>query len=212
MTQITDKIIFPRYKDSITQSERARLSRQFRNTNPKHSSAAKTDQEVQMTLPSKSTLRRVTLLFVVFAPLLQAQQSRWQNLAEIRSGTKIQVIENSLKSTSGTFVNFSETELTIQTGADQVAIPRERVYRVSLTGKNRKRNTLIGLAIGAGIGAGTGAAANRVVGNAAIIPALMGVDGAVGAGIGALVPAAKTVYRSEIPKQTAHAKTPQSIP
>ena len=46
-----------------------------------------------------------------------------------------------------------------------------------------------------------GAAANRVVGEAWVVPGMMLGYAGLGAGIGALVPAAKTVYSAEVPKQ-----------
>lgn len=61
--------------------------------------------------------RSLLLSFVaalMIAPLLQAQDSQWQNLSQIRPGAKIQVIEQSLKSTSGRFVRFSATDLTFK--------------------------------------------------------------------------------------------------
>jgi hypothetical protein len=143
------------------------------------------------------------LLACMLAPLAWAQSSQWQNLAQIKPGTKVQVVEQSLKSTSGRFVRFSDSELTIKVEDKEVVVPKDQVYRVSVSGKNRKRNVLIGLAIGAGAGAGVGAAANRVVNDAAVVAGTTATFAGVGAGIGALVPAAKTVYRAELPKQAS---------
>ncbi len=137
---------------------------------------------------------------LLLAPLLQAQESQWQELAQIKAGTKVQVVERSLKSTSGRFVRVSETDVTLKVENNEVVVPKSQVYRVSISGKNRKRNTLIGLAAGAAAGAGLGAAANQVVGDARVIPGMALSFGALGAGIGALVPAAKTVYRAELPR------------
>ena len=137
---------------------------------------------------------------LTLAPLLQAQQSQWQDLAQVRPGTRIQVVESSLKSTSGKFVAFSETDLTLRDEDKEVVIPKDQIYRVTINGKNRKRNTLIGLAVGAGTGAAVGAAANRVVGEAWVVPGMMLSYAGIGAGIGAIVPAAKTVYKTDVPK------------
>lgn len=133
----------------------------------------------------------------VLAPVGWAQSSEWQVLGQIKAGTKVQVVEQSLKSTSGRFVRVSETNLALNVDNKEVVISRDQVYRVSISGKNRKRNVLIGLAIGAGAGAGLGAAANRVVGDAAVVPGMAAAFAGVGAGVGALCPAAKTVYRAE---------------
>lgn len=134
---------------------------------------------------------------LVLAQVGWAQSSEWQVLGQIRAGTKVQVVEQSLKSTSGRFMRVSETNLTLNVDNTEVVISADQVYRVSIIGKNRKRNVLIGLAIGAGAGAGLGAAANRVVGDAAVVPGMAAAFAGVGAGAGALCPAAKTVYRAE---------------
>lgn len=100
-------------------------------------------------------------------------------------------------------MSFSETDLTLNVGRKKVVIFKDQVHRASISGKNRKRNTLIGLALGAGTGAAVGAAANRVVGKTWVVPGMMLSYAGVGAGVGALVPAAKTVYTAEVPKQAS---------
>jgi len=146
---------------------------------------------------------RCLFLVFVLAPVLWAQSSQWQNLAQIKPGTKVQVVENSLKSTSGKFVGFSETDLTLKVEDKEIVILKDQVHRVSISGKNRKRNTLIGLAVGAGTGAAMGAAAHQAVREAWVVPGTMLGHACLGAGIGALVPAAKTVYRAELPRQSS---------
>jgi hypothetical protein len=140
----------------------------------------------------------IALVVAMLAPLLQAQESRWQNLVQIQPGAKVQVVEQSLKSTSGRFVRFSDADLTLDVNKKEVVVPKEQVYRVSVTGKNRKRNTLIGLAVGAGLGtvwsAGLSKLDNWRAGDTA---GLVGGCAGLGAGIGAIVPASKTVYRAE---------------
>lgn len=134
-----------------------------------------------------------------------AQQSRWENLDQIHAGLMVQVIEENLKSTTGQFVRFSESDLTLNVNDQEVVIPRDKVYRVSVGGKNRKGNALIGLGIGAAAGVGVGAAANRVVGNAGIIPACAAAWGGVGAGVVALMPASREIYRAESPASSTSA-------
>ena len=147
---------------------------------------------------ARSLLLFLLLIAFGLVPLLQAQESRWQNLAQIRPGTKIQVVEQSLKSTSCRFVRFSETDLKLNVEGKEVVLPREQVYRVSVTGKNRKRNTLIALGAGAAAGLALGAALmERESGyGGAVAGSAVGIAG-LGAGIGALLPASKTVYRAE---------------
>lgn len=137
----------------------------------------------------------------LLAPLLHAQESQWQNLAQIRPGSGVQVVENSLKTTSGKFVRFSDTEVTLNVENREVVIPRDQIHRLSVRGKNRKRNTLIGVAIGAGLGATTAAGLHtldnwRAGDTAGVVAGYAGI----GALIGAAMPAAKTVYKAERPK------------
>lgn len=140
----------------------------------------------------------------LLAQLVQAQESRWQNLSEIHSGTKIQVVQTSLKSVSGRFVSFSETELTLDTGSGQVVVPKDSVFRVTVSGRNRKRHMLIGMAVGAGLGGLVGGLiAEREKGFGGAVAGLVGGYAAVGTTIGAALPAGKTVYRAELPDQTA---------
>ena len=149
---------------------------------------------------------------VVLMPLLQAQEAQWKSLAQVRPGTKIQVVENSLKSTSGKFVGVSDTDLTMTVAGQQVVVPRERIHRVSVSGKNRRRNVLIGLAIGAGVGAGIGAATRQVVNDNKVIPLEMLVMSGVGAGIGAIAPASGNLYKAEGPKRTTEKTPPPAKP
>lgn len=161
-------------------------------------------------------MRSHHLLFLLLpffiAPLLYAQESEWNNLAQIKPGAKIQVIEQSLKSTSGKFVGFSDAALTANVNGREVTIPRRQVYRVSVVGKNRKRNVLLGLAFGAGVGLGVGFALKNNVATSerpALIAGLTPVYAGAGAGIGALLPSSKSVY-SGAPSEHARADGPSS--
>jgi hypothetical protein len=140
------------------------------------------------------------IALVMFVVPLRAQESRWENLDQIHAGAKVQVVEQNLKSTSGRFVRFSESDLTVNVNNQEIVIPREKVYRVSISGQGRKRHMLIGMAIGAAAGVGVGAAANRVVGDDRVIPGMALAYAGIGAGIGAIVPAAKTAYKAESPR------------
>ena len=153
----------------------------------------------------KATLRIVGCLcaIAVLIPHMQAQEGQWQSLAQVRPGTKIQVVEKSLKSVSGALVAVSETGLTMTAEGKQVVVPREQIYRVSVSGKNRKRNILVGLAIGAGVGVGIGAATRNVVNDNKIIPLEGLAMAGVGAGVGAVVPANRNVYKAEVPTQAS---------
>lgn len=161
---------------------------------------------------SKRLVIRCLLAAVLLMPLLHAQEAQWQGLSQVRPGTKIQVVEKTLRSTTGKFVGFSEADLTLTVEGKQVVVPRERIYRISIAGKNRKRNVLIGLAIGAGVGVGIGAATRQVVNDDKVIPLEGLVMAGVGAGIGAIVPAKGNIYRAETPKPTTEKTPPPAKP
>jgi hypothetical protein len=161
---------------------------------------------------AKSLFWGLLLVSIMFPPQLQSQESQWQNLAHIRSGAKVQVVEQSLKSTSGRFVRFSTTDLTLNVDKKEVVVPRDQVYRIAIAGKNRRRNMLIGLAAGAATGVivgvaspelGTGTCSQGSCIDAGTVSLLALGGGAVGTGIGAALPAARTVYRAGAPKQAS---------
>ena len=153
------------------------------------------------------------LPIVLFVPLLCAQESQWRSVMQLRPGTKIHVIENSLRSSSGRFVSASESGITMTVDGKEVAVARDQIHRISLSGKNRKRNVLIGLAIGVGAGAGIGAATRQVVNDDKIIPLEAMVMGGLGAGIGAIAPASANVYKAEGPKRsTQNERAPSGAP
>ncbi len=150
------------------------------------------------------TFTLVCLCFVLlFASPLQAQQSDWQNLARIPHGAKVQVVEQSLKIVSGSFVRFFDTDLTLNVEGKDIVIPKDDVLRVTIMHKNRKRNVLLGLSIGAGAGLGIGLGTLEREGNfaGAVVGSAAGFA-AVGAAIGALMPGNSTVYRAE-PRRTS---------
>lgn len=138
------------------------------------------------------------LFAFVLVQVVQAQQSPWDNLSHIRPGTKVDVVEYSLRKTSGRFFRFSDADLTVRVANNDVNIARTQVYRVTIVGKNRKRNTLLGLAAGGAAGVALGATLmERESGyGGAVAGTTVGFAG-LGAGVGAMLPASKTVYRAE---------------
>lgn len=154
------------------------------------------------------------LIFSLFLLLLlgmqaaRAQENRWQNLAQIKAGKQVDVIDRHLKKYSGKFITFSEADLKLLVKDQQISIARDEVYRVTAAGQNRKRNVLLGLGIGAGAGLGLGAALLEREGGYAGAVAGTGIGFAgLGAGIGAVVPSHKTVYRAEAVRE-ANSKPP----
>ena len=153
-------------------------------------------------------LALICLFVVPSAVFARTDQASWENLSAIGAGHKIQVLELNSKKISGTFMNFSDTSISLQAPNGSQTILRQDVRRVTLLeNHHRLRNALIGGAIGAGAGAGIGAASYRSCaptqsfcidpigrGGVAGIGAVVGFAG--GAIVGALWPSHKTVYRS----------------
>ncbi|MCJ7502186.1 MAG: hypothetical protein MUP80_03890 [Acidobacteriia bacterium] len=138
--------------------------------------------------------------------LLSAQDARnsWNNLKQLRVGEKIQVVDQKLKSLTGTFVGVTEEAISLQVGPAPVAVQRVDVLRVTSRERTRRgRNALIGLGIGAAAGAvGLAIYAEKATHGPVYdrwVPIAAGVfwGGAVGAGVGAAFPSHPTIYRSE---------------
>jgi|HubBroStandDraft_3_1064219.scaffolds.fasta_scaffold273118_1 hypothetical protein len=92
----------------------------------------------------------------------QAANSSWANLSTLHAGQKIEVVQTNSKKVSGTFLDVSDSAITLQEKAGEKTIERPEVRSVRLIkNKHRLRNALIGAGIGAGAGAGIGAASYR---------------------------------------------------
>lgn len=135
----------------------------------------------------------------------QTQENSWENLRALSVGSKIQVVDQNLKSQDGTFTSVSDDALIFQVRDQQVVIQRASVLRVSSREHlGRGQKALIGLGIGALVGAVTGAAIvigageNDFVGPGGGAILLAVPFGLIGAGIGAGLPAGHpTIYRAE---------------
>jgi hypothetical protein len=163
----------------------------------------------------KEAIMRKLIVAIVAALLLagqllaQTRQDSWDNLRTLRVGEKIQVVDQKLKSYTGTFVGVSEEAISFQVGQDSVTVQRPDVLRVSSRERTRRgRNALIGLGIGAAAGVAVGiicAAMDPETGSEYgvtreyMIAAGGGavLFGGVGAGVGAAFPSYPTIYRSE---------------
>ncbi len=147
----------------------------------------------------RTLLSFAALVFLVTASAV-AQDSSWQNLKQIKPGTKVKVVESNLKTLEGKFVGFSETDLTIAISKREEVIPKEQVYRVTSTG--RGRNALIGAIVGGAAGIAIGAAImEREKGYGGAVAGTGVGFGAIGAGIGAAIPHTTTYYRAEKPRK-----------
>ncbi len=136
------------------------------------------------------------LVTMVSIPLCAQQRPKqsWDNLNQLQAGQKIQLVQMDLKSLKGNFLGFTDEMISLRVKKDEVAVPREDVFRVSFRGK-RKRG-LSALA-GAGLGAGVGAIIGMAVsGGEDETGAFMLAFTPMGAGVGAAVGAAAPFVRS----------------
>ena len=145
------------------------------------------------------------ILLLALAPQMvfakdKANQS-WENLNRLQAGQKVQVMQMDLKSMKGQFLGFTDEMISLRIKKDEVAVPREDVFRVSLRGKRKRgASALAGTALGFGLGAVAGAAfgGGGEPGLAAFVFAIGGAG--VGAGVGAAVPFIRgyeTIYRAK---------------
>jgi hypothetical protein len=158
------------------------------------------------------TILAFCLLGMPYLSSAQGAHSSWANLSTLHAGQKIEVVQMNSKKVSGTFLDVSDTGITLEEKAGEKTIERPDVRSVRLMkNKHRLRNTFIGAGIGAGVGAGIGAASYRqkcgpdstggVIcgqpffskGFDAAFGAAVGFVG--GAAVGALWPTSKIIYR-----------------
>ena len=145
----------------------------------------------------------VLLVFATPCVLAGPGEDSWDNLAQLREGQKIEVIDMNLMSVSGTFVSYSEEQVTLREGGQFVLIPRARVYRLNNLEKfHRVRSGVVGALVGAAAGIATGAliadakADSSEISYGAYIGFLIGAGG--GAALGATHPSHVTVYKSRL--------------
>ena len=143
-------------------------------------------------------IRAASLLFV-FALTASAQSPvrSWQDVEGLTAGTPVRISAGS-HTISGQLQRVTDESIVLESAKTQQSFRRQDIMRVSVKkAGHRGRNALIGLGAGAAIGAIAGAASHQDCtgfcpfytsrGEAAAIVA--GVFGAIGAGIGALIPA-----------------------
>ena len=131
---------------------------------------------------------------------LSIQAQSWDELRGLQPGDKIKVAGTAHEEYQGRFQAFSERGISLETGKGVVEVERGRVRRVQVRASSRRvRNLLIGAAIGAAVGIAVDQTVGRYLRNETgdqyravtyIAPI------AVFAGIGAAIPAYRTVYRS----------------
>jgi hypothetical protein len=158
----------------------------------------------------RSLLIAACVLSIPCVSSAQAGNSSWSNLSKLSSGQKIEVVQMNSKKDTGTFLNVTDTAITLEEKSGEQTIRKQDVHIVKLMkNEHRLRNTLIGAAAGVGVGAGIGAASHRPCttpsqsalfgcldlgrGPQAAFGALVGLVG--GAVTGALWPSHKIIYR-----------------
>jgi hypothetical protein len=152
---------------------------------------------------TKASLLLVILLVAPAHAPGQSSEDSWDNLGQLRSGQRIEVVDMKMRSWRGAFTGFSEEAISLRIGPDETAVARADVFSVkNREGSRRGRNALIGLVIGAASGLAAGAiagAAYHEEGETGVFVLVFTPIGAgAGAGLGAAMPTgAVTVYRAK---------------
>ena len=153
-------------------------------------------------------MRGSTLLIILLAgapwlSVAQSSEASWDNLKQLRVGQKIEVVDMKLKSLQGDFTGYSDQEVRLRLGSDEVSVPRAQVLSVKDRERShRRRNTLLGLAIGAAGGLAVGAIRGATYHEEGETPVFVlvwtPIGAGIGAGVGAALPAGGrvTVYRA----------------
>ena len=149
-------------------------------------------------------IRAVTALVLILVPALAAARKDyelWDNLKELQSGHKIEIVDSKFKSQKGNFGGFSENAISLQVQNHEVVVQRPNVLRVSSREKNRrKRHILIGAVIGAAamgaLSVGCQAIGSEGGNVAACVASEVAAGAAIGAGLGALAPGYLTIYQA----------------
>jgi hypothetical protein len=143
---------------------------------------------------------------LISSSLRGADNPGWNNLKQLSPGQQIRVVLDDKKSYKGQFQSVTADAIIIHANGTDQTLARPNIQEVSSRRPgHRGRHVLIGAAIGAGAGLGTGAAIDNDCSSQSIIctgnkgkAILTPVFGLIGAGLGALLPAAgwQEVYRS----------------
>lgn len=165
-------------------------------------------------------IRQVTAFLaagiVLVGTLQGASDDSWDNLKELRKGQKIQVVQMDWKSVQGTFLEYSDTGISLAAKTGVATLAREDVLRVTLQEHSKRlRNALIGAAIGAGAGVAIGAATvdsgPQESGEGNLGKTLFGLIGAgAGGGVGAAIASRPTVYRAPKPRAQVGGREPEA--
>ena len=141
-------------------------------------------------------------LLVLLACGFSLQAQPWDALRGLKPGDKIKVTDSSHGEYQGAFRALSEQAVSLETRKGVVEVERTRVRRVWVrAGSHRVRNILIGAGIGLAVGVAVDQSAGRYFRNesgensgARALTYIAPV--ALFAGIGAALPAYRTIYRA----------------
>jgi hypothetical protein len=133
--------------------------------------------------------------------LALAGDGSWNNLAQLRPGQRVEVVDMKLKSVTGEFSGYSADSLSLRAGGTERTIARADVLSVKNRERSHRRNVLLGLAMGAGVGMAAGAIRGATYHEEGEWPVFMMVYTPIAAGIGAVagavMPAGEiTIYRA----------------
>jgi hypothetical protein len=144
----------------------------------------------------------VLLIGVLFSCAIPLDAQSWDGLRSLNPGDRVKVLDTSGQEQKAVFTNFSPDSIEITKGKNNLVIGRTRVRRVQQrTSSHRVRNVIIGTAIGLAIGLTVDYTLGTYLRNES------GEDSGVRSityiapitlfgGIGAFLPAYRTVYRA----------------
>jgi hypothetical protein len=150
----------------------------------------------------RSTLIVFGIAFAVPFYAQQTAESSWQELQRLKPGQAIEVIDRKLKAIKGSFLDVSESGISVKGSKGVVVVPRDEVVRVGSRGGRRRNNALKGAIIGALAGLAVGAWADYHddvdstdpgSNNGKIGASFFGAG--VGAAVGTAFPGYRTIYR-----------------
>ena len=134
------------------------------------------------------------LRFLLLSAVAFAQTDSWALMRGVYPGQDTHVHTLDGRMHKGRFISASDDTVVIRTGKGDSAHAKKDIKKVSVrTAGARWRNAGVGAAIGAATMGGVAAAASEADGG--IVAAAMVGYGIIGAGIGALFPGYKTIYR-----------------
>ena len=127
------------------------------------------------------------LVAMVSIPLCAQQRAKqsWDNLNQLQTGQKIQVVQMDMKSLKGRFLGFTEEAITLKVKKNQLSVPRTEILRVSASDKAKRRgNGLIGFAIGVAGGLAVGIPLDKRLRNEGQKTPVTAILAPAGAGLG----------------------------